>query len=291
MKIFSATLELEYICKDGQLKWGEMIVTPYFGQDDKLIGIHGATRDITDRKYMENNINQLLSNLQIKNSELEKFTYTVSHDLKAPLITIKGFAGMLAVDTKNGDVQRVAEDLERINIAAEKMKNLLDDLLSLSRIGRMKNESTEINMEELINEVVENSRIQINERNVKVSVAPNLPVIYGDKVRIGEVYQNLLENAIKYSAGQNEPQITIGYLTKADELIIFVKDNGIGIEPAYLSRVFELFEKIDPASEGTGVGLAIVKKIVESHGGRVWIESEGLGKGSTVFVAFKNKII
>jgi signal transduction histidine kinase len=114
-----------------------------------------------------------------------------------------------------------------------------------------------------------------------VTIAPDLPIIFGDRFRLREVLENLIDNAAKYTAGQPDPIVEIGARIQNDEQVIFVKDNGIGIESKYQTRIFSLFEKLNPISEGTGIGLALIKRIIETHGGRVWVESEGLGKGST----------
>lgn len=119
-------------------------------------------------------------------------------------------------------------------------------------------------------------------------VSPELPTVHGDRLRLGEVFENLIENAAIYMSGQEHPLIEIGTRIQADEQVIFVRDNGQGIELRYHSRIFELFEKLDPATEGSGIGLALIKRIIEVHGGRIWVESEGAGKGSTFCFTLSN---
>ncbi len=223
----------------------------------------------------------LISQLEANNAELERFTYTVSHDLRNPLVTIKGFLGMLEKDLRENREDRIQSDFQRIGGAAEKMGELLSDLLELSRIGRIINPPEEVDLVKLAHEAIETLDAHIRSTNVKVIISPDLPVIFGDHVRLREVLENLIDNAAKYTESQPDPVVEIGARIQNGEQIIFVKDNGIGIEPKYQTRIFSLFEKLNPTSEGTGIGLALIKRIIETHGGRIWVESEGLGKGST----------
>ena len=234
--------------------------------------------ELTQRK-------QLIAELAAKNAELERFTYTVSHDLKSPLFTIRGFLGYLEQDALSGDQERIKKDTQRIADATDKMQQLLNDLLELSRIGRLMNESREIRFEELIYEVLELVHGQIEERGVIVQVQKELPNVYGDRQRLSEVIQNLVDNAIKFMGDQPEPRIEIGQAGEDAERgmpVFYVKDNGMGIQPEHHERVFGLFNKLNPLADGTGIGLAIVKRIIEVHGGRIWVKSEA-GKGTTFF--------
>ena len=226
---------------------------------------------------------RLIGELENKNSELERFTYTVSHDLKSPLVTINGFLGYLEQDAASGNLERFRSDTYRIQEAVNKMQRLLNELLELSRIGRTMNIPENIPFAELVREAVEIVQGQLTERGVTVQIQPNLPVVIGDRPRLIEILQNLLDNAAKYMGGQPIPQIEIGqHGDENGKPIFFVKDNGIGIAPEFHERVFGLFDKLDVKTEGTGVGLALVKRIVEVHGGRIWVQSEP-GKGSTFF--------
>jgi PAS domain S-box-containing protein len=233
--------------------------------------------DITERIQKQ-------KELQDKNAELERFTYTVSHDLKSPLITIKGFAGALLHDVIAGRYQRLENDLRRITDAADKMGGLLGNLLELSRIGRIMNPPSDVNLAELTQEVVGLLAGTITEHKVEVVIQPDLPMVYGDQRRLAQVLQNLIENAVKFMGNQPNPHIEIG--TRKDhkdheEQVIYVQDNGIGVDPHYHDTVFGLFNKLDIGTQGTGIGLALVRRIVEIHGGRVWVESQGKGFGAT----------
>jgi|GEM_PF-3802104 len=223
----------------------------------------------------------LIGELEAKNAELERFTYTVSHDLKSPLITIRGFLGFLQEDATAGDAQRMKTDIAHITAATEKMQWLLNDLLELSRIGRLMNPPEEIYFKEIVREAVEMVSGRLNAKRVQVKIAADQYLIYGDRQRLREVFENLLDNAIKYLSSQPAPEIKVGIKSMGDEVIYYVQDNGIGVAPQYQEKIFGLFEKLDPAVEGTGVGLAIVKRIIEIHGGRIWVESKGIGCGSS----------
>jgi PAS domain S-box-containing protein len=225
----------------------------------------------------------LLEKLETKNTELERFSYTVSHDLKSPLITIKGFLGFLEDDTKSGNINRLKADIRRISDATDKMQLLLNDLLELSRVGRLMNQPQRISFGELAQEAVELVGGRIRKGGIAVHIQQDMPSVYGDRQRLLEVLQNLIDNAAKFMASQPNPRIEINQEGKENGKPIFlVHDNGIGIAPEHHERVFGLFNKLDPNTNGTGIGLAIVKRIVELHGGRIWVQSE-LGKGSTFF--------
>ena len=226
---------------------------------------------------------KLIKELESKNTELERFTYTISHDLKSPLVTINGFLGYLKVDMVSGNSDRVLTDIQRIQDAVDKMHLLLKELLELSRIGRIVNPLETVPFEELTREALEIVHGQLEARRVTVQTQPNLPAIYGDRQRLIEVLQNLIDNAAKYMGDQPAPSIEIGQSGEEDgRLIFFIKDNGIGIHAQYHERIFGLFNKLDSKSDGTGIGLALVKRIIEVHGGRIWVESE-TGKGATFF--------
>ncbi len=221
---------------------------------------------------------RLLEELEAKNTEMERFNYTVSHDLKSPLVTIQGFLGMLEKDALAGDLERMKSDIGRIRGAAAKMSQLLEELLELSRVGRVAHEPQDVDLGALVAAAVERLTGQIEARGAEVVIAPDLPVVRGDPTRLGEVYQNLIGNAVQYMGDEPAPRVEVGVRPDG---VLYVSDNGVGVEPRYHAKVFGLFERLDAGTEGTGIGLALVQRIVEVHGGRVWIESEGRGQGST----------
>ncbi|MBN1140802.1 MAG: GHKL domain-containing protein [Deltaproteobacteria bacterium] len=237
--------------------------------------------EVAERKRVAEARERLVLELEAKNAELERFTYTVSHDLKSPLITIRGFTGLLAKDAEKGDMVRVSGDVDQIKRATDKMQQLLEELLELSRIGRLVNPSKNISLADLAREAVEMLSGRISKGKVDVTIQPGLPTVFGDRPRLLEVFQNLIDNAVKFMGDQPAPHIEIGVENRGKEVLCFVRDNGIGIHPRYQSKVFGLFERLDQNLEGTGIGLALVQRIINYHGGRIWIESEGEGKGST----------
>lgn len=240
-------------------------------------------RDVSARKWAATERDKLIDELEVKNAELEQFTYTVSHDLKSPLITISGFLGFVREDVEAGDRDRLERDMKRISDATAKMQKLLGDLLELSRVGRLINDPEPVNFNALVSETVELLQGRIMQKNICIEVEDGLPIIFVDRPRILEVLQNLIDNAAKFMADQQEPLISIGQAGVSNGMPMFyVRDNGMGIAPEFKDRVFGLFNKLDAQSEGTGIGLALVKRIVEFHGGRIWVESE-LGKGATFF--------
>jgi len=231
--------------------------------------------------YDISKIDQLMSELKSTNEELQNFTYTVSHDLKAPLVTISGFMGYLEKDAKQGDIERVGKDVQRINDAVIKMQRLLSELLELSRIGRLMNTPEETPFREIVEDALRLVEGRLEAQQVRVQVEAGLPNVYGDRARLVEVVQNLVDNAAKFMGDQSNPLIEIGAKITDGIPVFFVGDNGIGVEQDQHERVFGLFNKLDANTEGTGIGLALVKRIVEVHGGRIWLESEGKGTGST----------
>ena len=245
--------------------------------------VMAMVRDITIRKWVESERENLIEELELKNAELERFTYTVSHDLKSPLITIRGFLGFLKEDMQMGHKVRLEKDIQRIVGATDKMQKLLGDLLDLSRVGRLVNKPENIPFNELVSDVVELLHGRITQGRITVVVQDALPTVHVDRQRFFEVLQNLIDNAAKFMGDQPAPRIEIGQMGEINEMpVIYVRDNGIGIAPEFTEKIFGLFDKLNAQTEGTGIGLALVKRIVEFHGGRIWVESEP-GKGATFF--------
>ncbi|MBI4802940.1 MAG: HAMP domain-containing histidine kinase [Elusimicrobia bacterium] len=226
-----------------------------------------------------------------RNDELTRFSYAVSHDLKSPLVTITTFLGYLEEDIKERDAEGVARDLGHIRTAADKMCRLLKELLDLSRVGHKMNPYVETPLGALLEEALALAAGHITRRGIKTRITGEKVMLSGDRQRLLEVFQNLFDNAAKFMGEQPNPLIEAGVDLSGAEPVFFVRDNGIGIDPRHQAKIFGLFEKLDPVTEGTGMGLALVRRIIEAHGGRIWVESEGPGKGTTFrFTLAKTKM-
>jgi PAS domain S-box-containing protein len=273
----------------GNQKWIYVQGNAEFNEQ-RCVRLYGIVQDITERKETELLIQEQIYALEAKTAEMERFMYTVSHDLKSPLITIKGFLGMIQEDLQAQDYRRIPGDMQRIDNAANKMQHLLEDLLELSRVGRVINPSERFSMTVLANETIELLHGILTPRHIRMSVQPDMPRIFGDKARFREVYQNLIENASKFMGNQSDPHIEIGVERDDIQSIFYVRDNGVGIAKEYQEMIFGLFDKLDQHSDGTGIGLALIKRIIELHGGRIWVESEP-GQGATFYFTCKPESI
>ena len=216
-----------------------------------------------------------------KSSEVERFTYMVTHDLKSPLVTIKTFLGFLEKDLWTGKAEATAKDLAFIHGAADKMELLLNELLEFVRIGHAQNDPEAVPLQEIVKEATELVAGQIAKRHVRIEITRDPVWLHGDRVRLVEVFQNLLDNAVKFLGDQPDPRIEVGAETEGGEVVLFVRDNGKGIDLRHSARLFGLFEKLDPNTPGSGIGLAMVRRIIEAHGGKIRAESAGPGKGTT----------
>lgn len=237
-----------------------------------------SSQDDLDRSALARE--QLIEELETKNAELERFTYTVSHDLKSPLVTIKGFIGLLKQDIAKGDHERVQRDLDQIAFASDNMSALLEDLLELSRVGRVKNHFETVDLNELFEHVQQLLQGKISQTHATIDCQQNMPSVFADRKRILEVVQNLLENAMKFRQPDIAPEITVSARHEGDQVHCCIQDNGIGIEADYHELIFGLFERLDPDIEGTGIGLALVKRIIDVHKGTLCIQSAGKNAGT-----------
>jgi len=231
------------------------------------------------RRRFEAERERLLEDLEVKNAELERFAYALSHDLTSPLITIRGFADQVRTAVGQGDRERALTDLERIAKASAHMQRLLSELLELSRIGRIVKPPQTLSLRQLAEQAVALAHGRLD--GMAVELAPDLPEVRGDPPRLLQALQNLLENAGQFRGEQKQPRVEIAMRQDGSGRAFYVRDNGIGIEPRHHERVFRLFHKLDPRSPGSGIGLALARRIVEAHGGRLWVESQGLGTGAS----------
>ncbi len=242
-------------------------------ETDQGMVVLSAIADITDRKQAEEAIARANEQLKQKNEEMEQFVYTVSHDLKSPLVTIRGFLGFLAEDLAAGNHDQVQDGLRRIKGAAEHMSELIGQLLDSSRIGRIDLRPEWIDVDEMLARIVSNLRDRLEQAGASMVVQPHLPPLHADRIRLTEVFDNLITNAIKYGCGGEDRRIEIGAVAHGNKLRYYVRDHGAGIDPAHHARVFGFFQRLGTAGEGTGVGLTIVARIMQIHGGRTWVES------------------
>lgn len=274
------TLECRLLHKDGRVLHAECRGRNLL-DDPNVGGIVFVTRDVTARKQAQAERERLIAELEARNTELERFTYTVSHDLKAPLITIRGFLSYVRRALDAGNVAAAAADLHRIETAAGRLEALLTGLLQLSRAGRSVGPRRPVALGDIAREAIEQCAGAIAARAVSIHLQPDLPIVLADRSRIVQVFQNLLDNAVKFTYNQGNPEVRIGARSVGRETILYVSDNGVGIPAKYRDRVFGLFEKLVPSTDGAGIGLAVCKRLVESHGGRIWVESDGEGQGAT----------
>jgi PAS domain S-box-containing protein len=273
--------EFRYINADGIEAWGEarggLLSTGLFKKE-----IIAILRDITERKKNEEKILKINEELSRSNRELDDYTFAVSHDLKAPLRTIDSFSSFLLDDYLDKLDDTGKEYLIRMRSATQRMKTLIEDLLTMSRVGRKFTEFEFVNLNKLIGEIEDDHKTLILEKNSEIIIS-ELPTIKTQRIWIKQVFSNLVSNGLKFNKSKN-PKIWIKYEEKEDSHLFSVKDNGIGIEKRHEEKIFSLFQRLHTQEEypGSGAGLTICKKIVESLGGKIWFESE-IDKGSTFF--------
>jgi PAS domain S-box-containing protein len=244
-----------------------------------------AARDITARREAAAVRDSLVRALEQKNAELERFSHAVTHELKAPLVTVRGFADQLERDTRSGRADRLAGDVSRIAEAAGRAHRMLDELLAVTQAARPLGPPEAVPIEDLVQEARRQLASRFGPGGPELHLASPLPVVYGDRPRLVHAFQHILDNAAKFRTTPGQGRVSIAAVkSEGGRATIAVRDDGIGIDPRHHERVFDVFEKLDPRSEGRGIGLAVVRRIVESHGGRVWVESRGRGEGTAVFL-------
>ena len=224
--------------------------------------------------------------LQVRNDELEQFVYTASHDLKSPLLTIQGFAGFLQQDLQLGRTDRAEKFVDRIIQGTNRMRANVDDLLELSRVGRVIGEKQRVDVYELVSSLIAEMSVQIDESKSSFMIDEHTPMVNADPSALKQVFENLLSNALKYAQNEeNTLLVRVGGKSENKQVLFFVEDNGPGIPDEYKEKVFGLFQRLSTTQEGTGIGLSLVSRIAQVHGGKAWVEDTP-GGGATFWIAF-----
>jgi len=277
--------EFRMLTPQGEKRWVRVHTRPLSARKGRAGVRVGVLEDITERKRAEEEMTALRDALERRVAELDAFADSVSHDLKEPLRAIEAFGRFVLEDCGDRLDERGREYLERLAAASVRMQRLIDDLLALSRASRHSRPSR-VDVGRLVGEVVEWMRPQIDGEGVTVEVEEGLPEVLADSTQVEQILRNLIGNGLKFNESER-PLVRVGFKGKEGRMgIFYVQDNGIGIEPQYHERIFGMFQRLHRREEydGTGAGLAIVKRVAEYLGGRIWVESE-VGAGSTFFVA------
>ena len=247
-------------------------------------GLGVIASDITRQKQVEGQLKKTLEELKQRNQELDEYTYTVSHELKTPLIAIQGFSAILYKKCKNKLNKNMAQYLNRITQASERLERMVSDLLKLSRSGRKTGKLKKVDINSVVETSLRHFESLIKEKHIDVKRAPEFPTITCDRLRIIEVFDNLIANAIRFAGSQEKPKIKIGWNKLKKFYRFWVEDNGLGIIDEDKKNIFKVFVQgsLVSSEDGTGVGLSIAKKVIESHGGKIWVKSEP-GAGATFY--------
>jgi PAS domain S-box-containing protein len=271
-----------FVRADGRQEWIRWKINPWKGDRGEISGIIMDTNVITERKQAKEELQRLNEELSRSNRDLEMFAYVASHDLQEPLRAVNSYTQLLARKYQSHLDAKADKYIGYIVEGATRMQQLINDLLEFSRVGTRGKELVPTNCEVILKQVLANLRVAIAESHATITHTP-LPTVLGDEIQLIQLLQNLIGNAIKFRR-EEPPHIHISAARQEKEWLFSVRDNGIGLEPEYFDRIFTIFQRLHSRSEysGTGIGLAVCKKIVERHGGRIWVESE-LGVGTTFY--------
>lgn len=283
--------------EDGSIFWTSVSAAPIHVEGLSAVVI---TQDINDRKHAEEEVRKLndtleqrvaerTSQLEAVNNELEAFSYSVSHDLRAPLRHINGYVDLLNDRFKENLPEKAQHYLSTISIATKQMGVLIDDLLQFSRTGRQELHKTKFDMNTLFNEVFEKMKPDLKERDVVWNVQ-ELPMVFGDYSLLKQVWINLLDNAVKYTRLEKTAEISVNYMEEGGNYVFLIRDNGVGFNMKYASKLFGVFQRLHTQAEfeGTGIGLANVQRILQKHNGKAWAEAE-MNKGACFYFSLPKK--
>jgi chemotaxis family two-component system sensor kinase Cph1 len=273
--------EYRIVTRSGEVRWVRDYARPLDAGKGPIHAV-GGVRDITARRQAEMDRARLISELEVTNEELERMAASVSQELESPLAALA--AGLQRLDSRlEASDPGLDADVQRAHRAVLHLRDMLQSLQELAQIGHLPETLETVCLAEIAAEAVGLCHSRIRARDVRVEIG-DLPRVFGDRIRLLQLLRILVENAVVYMGDQPDPRLVIGAESKRGKHVIFVRDNGVGIDPADLERVFDVFRRLDPRVTGTGVGLALARRIVEMHGGRIWAESEGKGSGSTFVV-------
>ena len=271
--------ELKNKARDGTIYWVDTTIVPFLDEQGKPYQYAAISADITLRKTAEEDLkllnDELEKRVKERTEDLESFSYSVSHDLRAPLRAVNGYARMFKFKYGTGFDEEANRLIHNIVDNATKMGQLIDDLLTFSRLGRREMTSMNIPMHKIVSNLCRELKAEHGDRNITFDIR-ELPPVKADNIGIKQVWLNLISNAIKYSRLKENAIIEIGSFIKGDEIVYYVKDNGAGFDMRYVSKLFNIFQRLhaEEEFEGTGIGLAIVQRIINKHGGKVWAESK-----------------
>ncbi|MFN8298697.1 MAG: ATP-binding protein [Chitinophagales bacterium] len=275
--------------KDGTYRHILEIGTPRFLPDSKFAGYMGSCLDISEMKLVQNELSNYANELKRSNEELEQFAYVASHDMQEPLRMIASYIQLIQRGLESGRTDGLTEFMGFVLDGTSRMQALISDLLQFSRVSRKGNPFTRVDMNETARIAIGHLQQKIKENNATVNFG-SMPVVFGDSFQLIRLLQNLADNAIKFKHPDRKPEINISVEERDSDWLFKVSDNGIGIEDKFYNRIFVIFQRLHTRNEyeGTGIGLAVCKKIVERHGGEIWVESEE-GKGSTFYFTIKKQ--
>ncbi len=278
--------DLAGLRKDGREIHVEIGLNPIRMNDSDFV--LASIVDITERKKTETEFVRIHEEVQRRNQEMEQFVFTVSHDLKAPLVTSLSFLNFLNEDLATGNFEACHKSLQCVERAQRRMQQLIEDLLRVSRLGSMELQLANVDVRELVETVVQSLAEHLRQKHLIVELGGALPVIAADYNRFQQVIENLITNAMKYATTGPDPRLRIFSKDAGDNMLVCVKDNGPGIDKQYHKKIFDLFQRLDNVEEGTGVGLTIVSRAMQLHGGSVWVESEP-GQGCEFWLSFPKR--